>query len=162
MREKLEKKIIERPNDLKRHEAYATWLKENDDPRGQFIDLQIALENKSLSREKRFELESDQQELLDTGTVLDPHIFVSLCSRSGTSIVRRKIAEPMGIVQGTGWVVPIQHDEPYTKVNRGKPNKASLRGAIKGFIEESFSIAVLPIHIREHLDGRGPQSYGGW
>lgn len=65
MREKLEKKIIERPNDLKRHEAYATWLKENDDPKGQFIDLQLALENKSLTREKRFDLESDQQELLD-------------------------------------------------------------------------------------------------
>ena len=65
MREKLEKKIIERPNDLKRHEAYAAWLKENDDPRGHFVDLQIALENKSLTREKRFELESDRQELLD-------------------------------------------------------------------------------------------------
>ncbi|MBC8290060.1 MAG: hypothetical protein H8E37_07060, partial [Planctomycetes bacterium] len=65
MRDKLEKKIVERPNDLKRHHAYAEWLNQNDDPKGQLIDIQIALEGKSLTREKRFELESDQQELLD-------------------------------------------------------------------------------------------------
>ena len=65
MREKLEKKICERPADLKRHQAYAAWLRENEDPRAELIDLQLALESSSLPRDKRFELESDQQELLD-------------------------------------------------------------------------------------------------
>jgi uncharacterized protein (TIGR02996 family) len=62
--EKLEKKIIERPADLKRHLAYADWLSENGDPKGKLIDLQIAMESSGLSREKRFELECDENELL--------------------------------------------------------------------------------------------------
>lgn len=66
MREKLEKKIFEKPGDLKRHQAYIDWLKENgDEARAELIELQIAMENSSLNREKRFELHLQEQRLLN-------------------------------------------------------------------------------------------------
>tara|TARA_R110002072_G_scaffold303099_1_gene493549 strand:+ start:303612 stop:304328 length:717 start_codon:yes stop_codon:yes gene_type:complete len=65
MSEKLEKKILEKPEDLKRHEAYVEWLRENDgEPRADLIEVQIALENQKLNREKRFELELQEKRIL--------------------------------------------------------------------------------------------------
>lgn len=66
MREKLEKKIVEKPDDLARHEDYAAWLEANGDaPRAELIRLHLAMENSSLSREKRFELELAERRLLE-------------------------------------------------------------------------------------------------
>jgi Leucine-rich repeat (LRR) protein len=63
MREKLEKRIVERPKDLKRHQDYANWLKNNDDPLGDLVEFQIGIEKQS-NREKRFELELEERKLL--------------------------------------------------------------------------------------------------
>ena len=66
MSEKLEKKIFEKPEDLKRHEAYVAWLRDNDgDARADLIEVQIALENQKLNREKRFELELQEKRILN-------------------------------------------------------------------------------------------------
>jgi hypothetical protein len=66
MSEKLEKKIFEKPDDLKRHEAFVAWLRENDgEPRANLIEIQIALENEKLNREKRFELELQERRILN-------------------------------------------------------------------------------------------------
>lgn len=66
MSEKLEKKIFEKPEDIKRHEAYVAWLRENDgEPRADLIEIQIALENQKLNREKRFELELQESRILN-------------------------------------------------------------------------------------------------
>lgn len=66
MSEKLEKKIFEKPEDLKRHEAYVAWLRENGgDARADLIEVQIALENQKLNREKRFELELQEKRILN-------------------------------------------------------------------------------------------------
>jgi hypothetical protein len=66
MSEKLEKKIFEKPDDLKRHEAFVAWLRENDgEPRANLIEIQIALENEKLNREKRFELELKERRILN-------------------------------------------------------------------------------------------------
>lgn len=66
MSEKLEKKIFEKPDDIKRHEAYVAWLRENGgDPRADLIEIQIALENQKLNREKRFELELQESRILN-------------------------------------------------------------------------------------------------
>ncbi len=66
MSEKLEKKIFDKPEDLKRHEAYVAWLRENDgDARADLIEVQIALENQKLNREKRFELELQEKRILN-------------------------------------------------------------------------------------------------
>jgi hypothetical protein len=66
MSEKLEKKIFEKPEDLKRHNAYVAWLRENDgEPRADLIEIQMALENQKLNREKRFELEIQERRILN-------------------------------------------------------------------------------------------------
>lgn len=66
MSEKLEKKIFEKPEDLKRHEAYVAWLRDNDGAaRADLIEVQIALENQKLNREKRFELELQEKRILN-------------------------------------------------------------------------------------------------
>lgn len=66
MSEKLEKKIFDKPEDLKRHEAYVAWLRDNDgDARADLIEVQIALENQKLNREKRFDLELQEKRILN-------------------------------------------------------------------------------------------------
>lgn len=66
MRDKLEKKIVDKPNDLARHEDYAAWLEANgDEPRAELVRLQIAMENTHLNREKKFELELVERRLLE-------------------------------------------------------------------------------------------------
>lgn len=66
MSEKLEKKIFDKPEDLKWHEAYVEWLRDNDgDARADLIEVQIALENQKLNREKRFELELQEKRILN-------------------------------------------------------------------------------------------------
>ncbi len=66
MRDKLEKKIVDKPGDLKRHEDYAEWLEANgEEARAELIRLQIAMENTRLDREKRFELELQERRLIE-------------------------------------------------------------------------------------------------
>jgi uncharacterized protein (TIGR02996 family) len=60
----LEKALVENPDDLTNHSAYADYLTEQGDPRGEFIQVQLALEDpKRLARERK-ELESREKELL--------------------------------------------------------------------------------------------------
>ena len=46
-RQALEDYLAANPDDLAAHSAYADWLTENDDPRGEYIRLQLALEDKT-------------------------------------------------------------------------------------------------------------------
>jgi uncharacterized protein (TIGR02996 family) len=64
LREALESALIENPDDLASHAAYADFLQEQGDPRGEFIQVQLALENGSLPRTERLRLESRERELL--------------------------------------------------------------------------------------------------
>ena len=65
MRDKLEKNLAKKPDDLVLHEEYAAHLRENDDARAELIELQISLESQSLANEQRVELEARQRVLLD-------------------------------------------------------------------------------------------------
>jgi uncharacterized protein (TIGR02996 family) len=66
MREKLEKKIFDKPDDLARHEEFAAWLEANgEESRAELIRLQIAMENSRLDRFQRFELELQERRLLE-------------------------------------------------------------------------------------------------
>src|SRR3954470_8526125 len=64
LREALESALSENPDDLAAHSAYADYLMEQGDPRGEFIQVQLALENESLERPERLRLESRERELL--------------------------------------------------------------------------------------------------
>ncbi|MGE3808839.1 MAG: WGR domain-containing protein, partial [Gemmataceae bacterium] len=60
----LENAIFANPDDLGAHAAYADWLIEQGDPRGEFIQVQLALEDEKVAPAKRKELEKREKELL--------------------------------------------------------------------------------------------------
>jgi uncharacterized protein (TIGR02996 family) len=64
LKEALESALREDPDDLAAHAAYGDYLHEQGDPRGDFIQTQIALEDASLSPRRRQELEARERELL--------------------------------------------------------------------------------------------------
>src|SRR4051794_4871612 len=65
MRDIYEHKIAYKPDDEKAHAQYANWLTENNDPRGEFIQLQLALEDETKPAEVRSELRMRERELLN-------------------------------------------------------------------------------------------------
>ena len=65
MRDLFEKAIAENPDDAAAHAAYADWLTEQGDPRGEFIRVQLALEDETLEPNRRTELRAQEKRLLD-------------------------------------------------------------------------------------------------
>lgn len=64
MRESFEASLIASPDDVANYSVYADWLLEQSDPRGEFMQIQIALEDESKSVEERKKLAGREQELL--------------------------------------------------------------------------------------------------
>ena len=56
--------LRDRPDDLAAWSAYADYLAERGDPRGEFMRVQLALEDESLAREERDALKRREHELL--------------------------------------------------------------------------------------------------
>src|SRR5262245_52486862 len=63
LREALEQALVENPDDLAAHSAYADYLVEQGDPRGEFIQVQLALE-RPLPGAERKRLHQREEELL--------------------------------------------------------------------------------------------------
>ncbi len=59
----LETALVDDPDDLAAHAAYADLLMERGDPRGEFIRVQLALEDPNLSQQERQQLRRREQEL---------------------------------------------------------------------------------------------------
>jgi uncharacterized protein (TIGR02996 family) len=64
LRDALEAALVEDPDDLATHRAYADYLQEQGDPRGEFIQVQLALEDPERTTAERRELERRERELL--------------------------------------------------------------------------------------------------
>jgi uncharacterized protein (TIGR02996 family) len=64
MRAAFEEAIVAEPDDPGNHAAYADWLSEQGDPRGEFIAAQMALEDESLPAAEREQLRRREGELL--------------------------------------------------------------------------------------------------
>jgi uncharacterized protein (TIGR02996 family) len=60
----LERALMEDPDDLAAHSAYADWLSQEGDPRGEFIQVQLSLEDPGRPAKERKELQKREQELL--------------------------------------------------------------------------------------------------
>jgi uncharacterized protein (TIGR02996 family) len=56
--------LLDHPHDLARWSAYSDYLTERGDPRGEFMRIQLALEDESLSGEDRKKLKAAEAELL--------------------------------------------------------------------------------------------------
>lgn len=66
LRDALEAALVENPDDLVTHYAYADYLQEQGDPRGEFIALQLALEDPQPSEAERRRSQEKIDELLQT------------------------------------------------------------------------------------------------
>ncbi len=60
----LESALVEDPNDLAAHAAYADYLMEQGDPRGEFIQVQLSLEDSARPAQERERLREREAELL--------------------------------------------------------------------------------------------------
>src|SRR5262249_40048399 len=65
LRAALETALVENPDDLATHMAYGDHLAEQGDPRGEFIQVQLALETPARSPGDRERLKQRERELLD-------------------------------------------------------------------------------------------------
>jgi uncharacterized protein (TIGR02996 family) len=65
MRKAFEKAILENPDELAGYAAYADWLSEQGDPRGEFMQVQLALEDEALPAKERKGLQKRERELLN-------------------------------------------------------------------------------------------------
>jgi uncharacterized protein (TIGR02996 family) len=65
LKESLEAALLENPDDLATHAAYADLLSENGDPRGELIQVQLALEDEKRAPKERKDLQKREQQLLD-------------------------------------------------------------------------------------------------
>jgi len=59
----LEAGLAAHPDEIAAHSAYADYLTEHDDPRGEFVQVQLKLEDESLSRPERAALAAREKEL---------------------------------------------------------------------------------------------------
>jgi uncharacterized protein (TIGR02996 family) len=64
VREALEEALVEGPDDLAAHMAYADYLTEQGDPRGEYIRVQLALEDEGKAAAGRKKLQQRESELL--------------------------------------------------------------------------------------------------
>jgi uncharacterized protein (TIGR02996 family) len=64
MREALEEALVANPDDLASHMAYADYLAEQGDPRGELVRVQLALEDEGKSAAERKKLRAAEKKLL--------------------------------------------------------------------------------------------------
>lgn len=127
MREKLEKNLAKKPDDLALHQEYAALLRDADDPRAELIDLQITLENQGLAKEQRIELEARQCVLLDEhgrgwlGAVAD------IILARGTEEHPFELKPGCSIQWFRGWVRGLQLDELNLNISKTLINSPEMR-----------------------------------
>lgn len=64
LRQSLEQALAENPDDLAAHSAYADYLMEQGDPRGEFVQVQLALEDPKRTASERAQLQKREADLL--------------------------------------------------------------------------------------------------
>jgi uncharacterized protein (TIGR02996 family) len=64
LQQSLEAALVEDPDDLAAHSAYADYLMEQGDPRGEFVQVQLALEEPGRAAKERTQLRKRENELL--------------------------------------------------------------------------------------------------
>ncbi len=69
MRDQFEQAILQTPEDASNFAVYADWLIEQDDPRGEFIHIQLQLEDRNRSAEERQALRRQESEFLEHHSV---------------------------------------------------------------------------------------------
>jgi uncharacterized protein (TIGR02996 family) len=104
MREALEDALAANPDDLASHSAYADYLAEQGDPRGELIQVQLALEDEKKSPAERKQLQKREGELLQAHLrewlgELAPHLL---------DVEKRQWGEQTEFRLARGWIDRVQ------------------------------------------------------
>jgi uncharacterized protein (TIGR02996 family) len=102
MRRALEAALVADPGDLGSHSAYADWLTEEGDPRGELIAVQLALEDANLSAPQRKKLQQREKALWKAHRADWLGRLASLIDDAGSTGVRIQFAR--------GWIDNLEID----------------------------------------------------
>jgi uncharacterized protein (TIGR02996 family) len=97
----LERALLDDPDDLAAHSAYADWLSQQGDPRGEFIQVQLALEEPGRDAKERKALQKRERALLKA------HAAVWLGGLADFLIDQRgmsEISDPYQFQFARGWL----------------------------------------------------------
>lgn len=151
-REKHEKRILEKPAEVKRHEEFAEFLTSIGDPRGELIEIQIKLEDKRLTLEQQVELNIRERAILKEhgrkwiGKLAD---FVLLKSQPGRDFELKTCCK---LWWWRGWVYGLQTDELTLKLTQVLLHAPELRFFQKLVIVEALNATCDYLHEWSLLD----------
>jgi uncharacterized protein (TIGR02996 family) len=100
LREALEAALVEHPDELANHMAYADYLRDQGDSRGELIQIQLALENGTLPGPERTQLAARERELLGKCENL-------LGARLGPLLARKTPDSPRYTIE-RGWLASLE------------------------------------------------------
>jgi uncharacterized protein (TIGR02996 family) len=101
MQKLFDKALYENFDDIATHSAYADWLIDQKDPRGELMRVQLALENEQLPKKERNRLKKEEKELLSQ---MERELFNQLTKLS--EYERQYLAKTIRFQRG--WVVEIR------------------------------------------------------
>jgi uncharacterized protein (TIGR02996 family) len=105
LRDALEAALAEGPDDRAAHAAYADHLAEQGDPRGELIQVQLALEGEGLPAAERERLQKREKELLDAHqSVWLGDLAPFILDRKGVSEWRQKYGQYDVLRFARGWI----------------------------------------------------------
>jgi uncharacterized protein (TIGR02996 family) len=114
LRDVLEETLFDNPDDLASHAAYADHLTEQGDPRGEFIQLQLALEDFSRTPEQRRELAEREEAVFQKhGREWLGGLAPYLLDQKGVDQYRKQRGETNKFRFARGWLDTLQ----FTRVN---------------------------------------------
>lgn len=105
LREALEAALVENPDDLAAHMAYADHLHELGDPRGELIQTQLALENDQVTGPERTRLAAREQELLAATRA-------AYLGKKLAKVLGPQSYEPVDLTVERGWLTGFQLEGP--------------------------------------------------
>jgi uncharacterized protein (TIGR02996 family) len=157
--EALEKALIANPDDDTAWRAFADFLAEQDDPRGEFMQVQIALEDESVPAAERKKLQTREKALLKKHEQdwLGPLAAVTLDAEKVPYWNGRKQSTraPVGHSFRRGWLSRVEfHDlrVDQARVLAKSPGAKFLRELIVGQVDSEAPVGSENEYIRSHYE----------
>jgi uncharacterized protein (TIGR02996 family) len=130
-----ERAIAENPEDAAPYAAYADWLTEQGDPRGEFIRVQLALEDEALDSARRSAVRAEEDRLLKAHLRewLGPEL-------AGVIIPGKKDAELQATVAfRRGWLDSLEFPSMETEITRAlAASRATVRLRSLTFVDGGY------------------------
>jgi uncharacterized protein (TIGR02996 family) len=117
LRDALEAALVENPDDVAAHMAYADQLQEQGDPRGEFIQVQLALEDPARSAAERKKLQQREKKLFkDHGRAWLGELAPYLLDQKGMQLPAHMPVEEYGykFTFRRGWLESVEVRENFS------------------------------------------------